>query len=897
MTEIPIAIRGDIEARAVDQLRRCAEAGDAVAGAICADGHVGYSQPIGGVVAYPDHISPSGVGYDIACLAAGTPVTTDDGCRHAIERLPVGATATCWDGARTRRIDPLHGIVAKGARPTLRIRTADDREILLTSDHEVRTPLGWRAAGTLVVGDRVGVGTFVGLAFEPARETLAVPTPDAQLDRLVEPGLWPVRADDPRFPTLLRVLAYCAGDGWLAESGYVADWCTSVEADAQDIADDLGRLGFRARIYRRERGGNVRVQYDVRVRSRALNALLHALGCPRGRKATAWPAVPFAWLDALPAWQRAVFLSAFASAEATTPALIAHGGLAPVAIKQAATHSGPIELVARLLTGLGFTASITRSGRPAEDGVTCHVCQVLGGDEETLRFFREVGFNRAIDKRVAAARCLGIACERRALRAARVAAIAEAQALKAAGGTRVRDIVAAVSEAHDVPPALVHHGMDGRGAPRVPKGARPCGDHSNEIAWLPITRIDEGGVHEVYDLVTGDPARAFFADGVVVHNCGNKAARTDVLVDDVRGDLPRVMDEIFERVSFGVGRSNAEPVDHPVLDEIARAEFRAQRQLVQMARNQLGTVGAGNHYVDLFAGDDGFIWVGVHFGSRGFGHKTASGFLALAAGRRFDERGPDGEMDSPPVLLAIDSELGRDYIAAMELAGRYAYAGRDVVVDKVLEILGAQSTYEVHNHHNFAWRERHFNTDVWVIRKGCTPAFPGQEGFVGATMGEPSVILRGTDDPAGAALLHSTVHGAGRVMSRTQAAGRMGNRAECTERDCDTWVSWAQYRHERERAGVGEHDRFTLCPKHPEGAMAKRRGRIKTGLIDFDVVQQRLAGEGIELRGGAADEAPDAYKRLDVVLAAHGPTIEVVHRLQPIGVAMAGADTFDPYKD
>jgi len=249
------------------------------------------------------------------------------------------------------------------------------------------------------------------------------------------------------------------------------------------------------------------------------------------------------------------------------------------------------------------------------------------------------------------------------------------------------------------------------------------------------------------------------------------------------------------------------------------------------------------------------------------------------------------------VLLQVGSALGQSYIAAMQLAGAYAYAGRDVVVEKVLEILGAHSTYEVHNHHNFAWRERHHDTDVWVIRKGCTPAFPGQEGFVGATMGEPSVILRGTNHPDGAGLLHSTVHGAGRVMSRTQAAGRMGSRGECTERDCDSWVSWAQYRHEKARAGLPEDARFTLCERHPDGRMVKRRGRIKDGLIDFDAVQEGLRATGIELRGGAADEAPDAYKRLDAVLAAHGDTIQILHRLTPIGVAMAAADTYDPYKD
>ena len=173
-----------------------------------------------------------------------------------------------------------------------------------------------------------------------------------------------------------------------------------------------------------------------------------------------------------------------------------------------------------------------------------------------------------------------------------------------------------------------------------------------------------------------------------------------------------------------------------------------------------------------------------------------------------------------------------------------------------------------------------------MIRKGCTPAFPGQAGFVGATMGEPSVILRGRDSDASRELMYSTVHGAGRVMSRTQAAGRMGTRAECGVRDCGFWMSWKQFR------AQGGH-----CPRHPDAKLHKRRGRIKAGLIDYDQVRRELTGRGIELRGGAADEAPGAYKRLDAVLAAHGDTIEVVHRLTPLGVAMAGADTFDPYKD
>src|SRR5919109_3455613 len=175
--------------------------------------------------------------------------------------------------------------------------------------------------------------------------------------------------------------------------------------------------------------------------------------------------------------------------------------------------------------------------------------------------------------------------------------------------------------------------------------------------------------------------------------CGNKAALTELTRADLErlGGVERVMREVTRRISFGMGVPAHERVDHPVLHAISRAEFAPQRKLAPLAASQLGTVGSGNHYVNLMEDERGRIWVGVHFGSRGFGHKTASGFLALAEGKRFEERAVEGEMDSPPVLFEAGSELGGAYIAAMELAGEYAYAGRDVVVAKVLEILGAEA--------------------------------------------------------------------------------------------------------------------------------------------------------------------------------------------------------------
>jgi tRNA-splicing ligase RtcB (3'-phosphate/5'-hydroxy nucleic acid ligase) len=349
--------------------------------------------------------------------------------------------------------------------------------------------------------------------------------------------------------------------------------------------------------------------------------------------------------------------------------------------------------------------------------------------------------------------------------------------------------------------------------------------------------------------------------------CGNKATRTPLYADDIRGDLPRIMDEVAERISFGVGRSATMQADHPILDEIREAEFGLQRGMYDLAAAQLGTVGAGNHYVDLFEDDDGLVWIGVHFGSRGFGHKTASYFF-----------GDEGGMEAPPTLLHDKTDLGQTYIHAMDLAARYAFAGRDVVVDTVLDILGTHATDDIHNNHNQIWRETHDGEDWWVVRKGATPAFPGQRGFVGASMGEPAVILEGTEQARDA--LYSTVHGAGRAMSRNAAAGRPRKR----------WVN-----NVRDDDGVYESQEAALAVP---GATKARKVRVREGgAIDFDAVRAELERKGIELRGGAADEAPGAYKRLGEVLAYHADSVRILHTLTPIGVAMAGADTFDPYKD
>lgn len=312
--------------------------------------------------------------------------------------------------------------------------------------------------------------------------------------------------------------------------------------------------------------------------------------------------------------------------------------------------------------------------------------------------------------------------------------------------------------------------------------------------------------------------------------CGNMAVKTDLVYSDVEHRIPALIKFIQKNISFGIGRINDKPVEHELFDSPLWVDGDVEH-LRDMAIKQLGTVGSGNHYVDLFRDENDYIWIGVHFGSRGFGHKTATQYLKRGGGK-------DG-MHVPPCILDIDSDLGQQYINAMTLAGQYAYAGREWVVKTIVNWLCAKVTHTVHNHHNYAWRETHNGKDLWVVRKGATPAFPGQQGFIGGSMGDNAVIVEGVDSQLSRDSLYSTVHGAGRLHSRTVC------KKTFDQAEMDAWI----------------------------------------------------ASKGVQLIGGGLDEAPMAYRRLTDVLSYHEGTIRVLNILKPFLVFMAGKDIADPFRD
>ncbi|NOG70480.1 RtcB family protein [Roseicella sp. DB1501] len=331
--------------------------------------------------------------------------------------------------------------------------------------------------------------------------------------------------------------------------------------------------------------------------------------------------------------------------------------------------------------------------------------------------------------------------------------------------------------------------------------------------------------------------------------CGNMAVKLPLKASEMSHDRWKELGrEINRTISFGVGRVNEMPVEAEFLDTDANWENEALAGLKDLAAAQLGTVGSGNHYVDVFRDEDDFVWIGVHFGSRGLGHKATTHFLK--------KLGAKDAMDADPCIVDMNSDVGQAYYEAMTLGGKYAYAGRDWVCKTVSKIIqgGDHWIDEVHNHHNFAWIEEHDGDKYFVVRKGSTPAFPDQRSFIGSTMADQSVIVRGLDTPSAKENLYSTVHGAGRVLSRTQAAGK--------------FKGWG-----------------------------RNRVRVAPGLIDEDAMREEMKANRIHLFGSGADEAPGCYKKLDEVLAFHSDSIAVEHRLTPIIVCMAGSDTRDPYKD
>jgi tRNA-splicing ligase RtcB (3'-phosphate/5'-hydroxy nucleic acid ligase) len=248
-----------------------------------------------------------------------------------------------------------------------------------------------------------------------------------------------------------------------------------------------------------------------------------------------------------------------------------------------------------------------------------------------------------------------------------------------------------------------------------------------------------------------------------------------------------------------------------------------KRAKAERAVSQLGTLGTGNHFVEVCIDESDRVWLMLHSGSRGIGNQIASHFIAVAK-RRADEQGTVLPNRDLAWLDEGTPEFG-DYVAALDWAQRYARTNRDLMLGQALYAMRVTlpafdvTDEAVNCHHNYVNREQHFGRDVWLTRKGAVSARAGELGIIPGSMGTKSFIVRGRGNPDS---FNSCSHGAGRVMARGEAKRNI-----------------TVEQHALDTAGV-------VCRK------------------DADVV----------------DESPRAYKNVEDVLRAQRDLIDVVHVLK-----------------
>ena len=259
------------------------------------------------------------------------------------------------------------------------------------------------------------------------------------------------------------------------------------------------------------------------------------------------------------------------------------------------------------------------------------------------------------------------------------------------------------------------------------------------------------------------------------------------------------------------------------------------QQELKSARKQLGTLGGGNHFIEIQLGGDGHIWIMLHSGSRNIGYKIAKYYNreAIDLCDRWYSDIPPAKGDDSIAFFPTDTKEGLEYIEAMEFALKFAMENRQRMMDKVLaEFYGAtggELVKTINIHHNFASQEQHFGRNVWVHRKGATRARDGQLGIIPGSMGTPSYIVQGRGNPES---FESCSHGAGRIAGRAEF--------------CQTHT-------------------IKECDESMEGIVFKGWGKTRKGETDIS-------------------EAPAAYKDIDEVLDAQTDLVDVVVKLKPLGV-------------
>jgi len=315
--------------------------------------------------------------------------------------------------------------------------------------------------------------------------------------------------------------------------------------------------------------------------------------------------------------------------------------------------------------------------------------------------------------------------------------------------------------------------------------------------------------------------------------CGMIAVKTNIQVGGIDSrDIGAILNDLKRRIPVGF-HHHREDQDWNGFDDAP--DIPIIQQELASARKQLGTLGSGNHFLEVQSGDDNRIWLMLHSGSRNIGYKIAKTYnkMAMKLCGMWHSQLPPGNGEDSLAFLPIGSREAKEYIDAMKFAMRFAEASRQSMMENFLKAFKYQTDglpeQTININHNFANLEHHFGRNVWVHRKGATQARKGQLGIIPGSMGTSSYIVRGLGNPDS---FESCSHGAGRASGRAEF--------------CRTHT-------------VEE------CDESMEGIVFAGWGKNRKGKPDVS-------------------EAPKAYKDIDEVIEAENDLVEVVVKLRPLGV-------------
>lgn len=272
--------------------------------------------------------------------------------------------------------------------------------------------------------------------------------------------------------------------------------------------------------------------------------------------------------------------------------------------------------------------------------------------------------------------------------------------------------------------------------------------------------------------------------GVIVPNavgvdigCGMCAVKTNVtsLPTD---DLKKIMSGIRKKVPVGFNW-HKEAQHNDIFSGIPKIDVIQKN--IEKAEKQLGTLGGGNHFIEIQKEKSGEIWIMVHSGSRNIGYQVAKYYNKIAQDlcKEWYSNIPEPKGEDGLAFLPLKSEKGQEYFIAMNYALEFALENRLLMLEKIkesfLNVVDCEFEQEINIHHNFASIENHFGKNVVVHRKGATQAREGQIGIIPGSQGTKSYIVKGVGNQES---FESCSHGAGRLMSRTKAQNNLDIEAE-----------------------------------------------------------------------------------------------------------------------